>query len=74
MDFNEKSKNIHQTLRFKAKKVTPNQLFRGKSPLTPKADFSGKADFYLQKCEKYYFGVKSAKFMKMSPKRAKKRQ
>ena len=41
-------------LRFKAKKVTPNQLFREKSPLPPKAIFSAKA-FFTSKVQKYNF-------------------
>ncbi len=45
MDFDGRSGFLHQTLRFKAKKVTPNQLFRGKSLLGPNADFSEKVDF-----------------------------
>ncbi len=44
MDFNGKSGFLHQTLRFKAKKVTPNQLF-AESHFCPKAVFSAKADF-----------------------------
>ena len=38
-DFHAKSGFLHQTLRFKAKKVTPNQLFGGKSLLGSKAEF-----------------------------------
>ena len=72
-DFNEKGENLHQTLRFKAKKVTPNQLFRGKSLLAPKAGFKRESSFPLPKVQNYTFWVKSAKFMKMIPKRAKKK-
>ena len=58
-DFNRKSEDLHETLRFKAKKVTPNQLFHGKllftkiNVLVEKLDFhhkGEKVEFFGRKC------------------------
>ena len=74
MIFNAKSENLHETLRFKAKKVTPNQLFHGKSLFAKSLTFKRKSWILPQKCKKLTFWVESAKFLEITPKGAKKRQ